>query len=816
MNITLSPAKAGTLLLVATDADRTLVRDTFNPDKAKARKAIAMQAGVTEEWLLDCISKGPGQYEYVKPTNDLSLTVRVREMHSKEAVEFTGEPLHVISNALEAGDAKVVEWTDSDTACFLDVDYHGPATDRPGSARLSFMVARLQPQPVLWFESRGGGVHALYLRREGISAAVLAAVGGFGWLALDSTAQVDLIPRSRTTSKPIHRQRPSSDISALRRFLRGSISEEEVEAYLEDNGFERGRAYEHNRCPAHPELASHGTPVYAGEAGISCKRCEAKGVILGSRRPGFFPYSSLAGGHEISEVARAVDNFVHWTHAAVILDARCRLRGRHARLAYEGMLRLRHGDDPRIAQVFQVGEHLVRGLGEWVTPDRYEAVKDIRGSLSRLPAVLTAEGKPCIERLDMFDQSVDLSRYGYAPIRPLHGMRVYGEFLGNDGGPLSLVLPPADLREPCNAPLLPRYVPEERRLPMDTAWERVERVFPGINRNYLLLLLAARGIAEGETGLPPFILCCGPSGAGKSQTAHIAASITGEKCGEVQWGGDVERFRQAYKTEKSKGLYVAVNEIFKDGRRSGRTYRDGIDVFLNLTSSSVSHTMYVGAMPMGVLPVSLLTDTHVPNEVRSDVQLGRRFVYVRLDSRLAWDKTIIASGIGSPGRFRSASVENAEACNAIVSYVIDTYFREKPIPLVEIAGALGFTTLELCDEAMDDPDALPELFRLVCQAPTLNDSRHKGRGWVKIGFHSDETELANAWSAVCDGVGSLDSFASSRKVMEVDWSTVVAVPAGTKCQVSKSGRGVALRFVQGHLPSGRYRVNGELLTELAA
>lgn len=808
MQLTVSAAPRGRVELKAERGGVVVLWETITPSSGKQRGDVSKKLGCD---VLAYLS--PGAYEIPDPTSDapkLSVTVRPITAPKSSGETLTGEPAVVIAEALgRAVPDGVVEWRDDDAACFLDVDYHHVGMEfRPESARLRLLMSQVQPQPVLWFESKGKGVHALYVRKE-VRATLLAASAGFAFTQLDPTATFEVVSRSRLPSGCVRVVEPNADLSGLRRYVGGVVSDTDVDEWLEERGLQRGTAYDHTHCPAEPWRESRGAPVWVGEGGVICKSCEAKGVTLGSRRPGYFPYVSLCGSYDQGDVARMVENFTHWEHAKVVLDAKCRLEGKMARLVYEGLLRLRHPDDDRVDRVFRVGSSLIRGVGRWVTPDRYETLCDLRATLSTLPAVRGRDGKPIPERLDMFDQTADLGRYGYVSIRPLHGMRVYGEYLGGDG-PVTTVVPPVYLAEPGQAALRPRYVPDTRRSSLDDAMRRVESVFPGLDRNYLLLLIAARGVSEGETGIAPNIVCAGPSGSGKSQTSALAASILGDNVTEVPWNVNTERFRQGFSEGAERGSYVVVNELFKDVASTRRSYRSGFDAFLNLTPGSVSHKLYVGPVPIGRLPVAVVTDTFVPSEVRSDVQLARRFVYVRLDSRLDWEQSIVDAGIGTPLGFRGASLENAEASNAIASYVVDRFFHDSPRSLVSIASDLGFTTLEHCDEVLDDPEALPSLFAEALRTPDAReDERLRGRGWKRICF-DDETPLAEAWRSVCDGLTSFDAFANSRKCSEVDWARVVAVPRGTRLDVAKfRGKSIAIRFRCGGT-RGEYLVNEQL------
>lgn len=780
----------------------------IDPLSERSRLDLAKKIRIAPDTVLRWCHTGAGTYEHEETEASTTLSVRFHdEAGGSEAA--TGEPLQLLRDVFSNRSTGFVRWDDPQSMACLDLDYHlSPA---PTPERLQFLMARVQPAPSLWWRSRGGGAHAIYLRRGNLTADVLAAAAGFAFTVLDNVATFEVLNQTRVAGgADLHEVIPTEDMSVLRAFLSGGVSPADVEEWLEGKGLERNKAYEHKFCPVAGYSESKGTPVWVGEHGIQCHRCAALGITFGSHNAGFFPYATLCGSRRLNEVAQMVQNFTHWEHAQIVMESRCRLRGKTARLAYEGLLRLWHEEgDERIDKVFTAGRNVIRGLGRWVTPGRNETLLDIRNTLAGLPAVLNTKGKPYPERLDMFLQGVDLCDYGYTSIRPLHGMRVFGEFLGVEAGPITnIVVKSTDPQ------LAPRYTPADQRLPMDVAWARVDAVFPGISRKFIQLLIAARGVSEGEIGIVPNLLVIGPASTGKTSTVAIAASMLGDGCTEVPWNINPERFRQGYIEGVDRGSFICVNELIKDAISARKSPRSAFDYFLNLTPDSVSHKLFVGPVQLGRIPVTVVSDTYIPGDIRADIQLARRFVYVRLDARIDWETTLITSGVRQMSNFRTSSVENAEASNAIVSDVIDQFFRTEPRHLSNIAKELGFDTLENCDEPLDDPDALATFFRKVCDTPDSEDPALKGRGWKKVRIDEpDESELATAWRGVCDGEKSLIAFCSSRRCMEVDWSTIVPVPVGSRLDISRRGKSVAFRFRYGETRgSGVYNVNGELLT----
>jgi hypothetical protein len=489
------------------------------------------------------------------------------------------------------------------------------------------------------------------------------------------------------------------------------------------------------------------------------------------------------------------------------------LTGPVAERGYSALLKVLHGpDDPRIPLVFTRGRDLVRLHGKWANGDTSGSFgKDIQGMLRELPAVLFPDKKgdlkPCAGRVNLFQQSVDLSAYGFPALTSVRGMPVYGHRLEYDNPQrVNIVVPSRELRADAYARYRPRYVPVAKRQPLADAWTATESVFPGVDRNYLLLLLAAKGVAEGNVGLTPLIFVAGPSGAGKSATVTLAAAIAGDHNTEVVYNRDSDRFRAAIAEGTDAGTYVTFNECLKEGSASGRSARETLDVVLNLTADSVSHKLYLGPVALGRLPVMVFSDTALPQEVRDDAQLARRFVVVKLARRVDWVSSLASSGVRRITRFRVADAKYAAASDALMSHVIDEYF-DRPRDLTEIAESLGFSVLEDSDDFADTQAQLREFFDALCRAPPLTGSyvqRWPGRGW-KLIHQSQQTELREKWDAIHDG----GNFYDSRVVRAHDWARLLDVDADVHFDLTKSGPAIAVRFRTGsHLQP--LRVNEEI------
>jgi hypothetical protein len=788
------------------------VFETISADKPADRKRICAKTGLTELQLIETargFENGNASPVTLNPEVRAAelFTILRRPITAKESTEFTdASPVGAVNHAfLNAETDHVCQWDGKDRLCCLDVDYHHlPVDNRHSDFTLLNILSRVQPAPFLAWISPGRGMHLLYHGTEKFSADELAACAGLAWLGIDPTATFEVLSRTRVPQTFVSLTQ-TTDPVFLGTWLRNTVTEDQIDAYLVERGFVRGEQYDHTSCPLSPGIESHGRPVWVGTGGIFCHKCDSLGVRCGNRKAGFFPYSALLHGGTPSVVRTMAEHFAHYEHAKLVLADTAGIGGSVAESAYRALLRLMHGDDPRIARVFTAGNNMVRLDNRWGTRDALAAYdKQIQPILAALPACQTADGKVNHERVSRFTQNIDLSEYGYPAVTPIRGLRIYSHRLAfSDGERISVVVPSGVLRSPANDRFRPRYVPVGRRL--SDPWAVVERSLPGVNRQFVRLLIAAKGIAEGQVGLPPNVLVCGPTAAGKSTMTTLAAALCGDHNTEIPWQKSMERFRQGVADGADKGTFVTVNEVLKDAERSGTTPVQALDVFLNLTPDSVSHKLYVGPVPLGRVPVCVVTDTLVPTVLRADLQLARRFVYVRLgESHLEWVNTLASSGLYQVQGFRVHSEEYAAAADAIVSEVIDDFF-DQPRTLTDIAKLLGFPMLDMSPDFDDPTEELRKLYDAVCNAPELSEKfkrRWPGEGWKSVQL-GDETPLADAWEAVNDG-GDGEKWFVSRRADSCDWRRLLRTPADTRFETRRNKGCLAVRF------RCETRVNGEI------
>lgn len=782
------------------DNDNTVEKYAARPLIRKDQKAMIASTGLGLQELLKLIESinlpivrgnpkptlsqqiaGP----LLAPTLD-TFQLRMRGLYqsASEAKPYEKDtPVEVLREVFAIKDftfaEPVLEWQGTDRLACLDVDYHGMECPLPTWRK--FQAGATKPTAVCDHLSHGGGVKLYYVEHGGFRADELAAVAAIHWLAIDGRCKPEIKSQSRhplyTRPSPdtgvkvsaddsVNWSQENSDVTSLSKWFGRTVDEGTIKEWLDEQGYKIGDRLEHNYCPIHPGYSSHGTPVYIGDFGIHCHSCESAGRTLGGRKPGFASYAKLLGSVN-SAILAMVKKFCHWEHARIVLQDKLKLPEHLLKLAYAALLKMFHGaQDPRIAPVFMAGKDLVRQLRRWTTSDGVYTYLQIAPMLSSLPAtqVLNAknEAKPIPELVARFGTGCDLATYGYPAISPLMGCKIYGHHLDY---PDERILYPVPHRTLAARP--PKYLKSQAR--HTKPWDVVERFFPGINQNYLKLLMIQKGFVEGSQTQAPFILVAGPTKAGKSTTIHVAASICGDHCTDLVWTADHFRLRQGIYEGRDNGTFVAVNEVFKEAKNSRVSPVAALDPILNLTEDSTSHQMYIGSRSLDRLPALVCTDIEVPNEVRLDRQLSRRFVYVSLGRSEDWEPIILQSGIGKPGLFRAFSEENALVADTILSEVIDEFFSA-PLQWSEAAGKLGFLTLEKAEDWEEGDAILRRFFELVAEAAPLagnEGKRYPGRGWVAVRA-DDGGALGEIWSEIC-GV----EWNNARRCKEVDWSKLL-------------------------------------------
>lgn len=752
-----------------------------------------------------------------------------------QAVTFADtDPLVALRAALDCTDhpspEPVIYWTGTDRLAAVDLDYHGiPYADRPTPVQLRALADLVEPRPRVVWSTHGRGLRLMYADRpgDGFTAGELAGVAALWLVSRDTTARVEIKSITRHPGYARGAQEcgrvdwltGDCEIGSVRSWLgRQEASDAEVVEWMESRGLVKGQRYPHDKCPARPDEPGGRDPVTVHDSGVYCYRCAGVGVTQGSRRPGWFPWGSLCGSVIASTLSTCLRNFTHWEHARFIVEDATGLTGEVARFAYVAALKLLHGaDDPRIPLVAVKGTNLVRLQAGWAHLDGCIYIQH-EPILAALPAALAldADRRPVQSRENSAKllQNTDLTPLGYPSLTPVWGARIYTHSLPpRNTLTVPIVIHTPDLSSAANTAFRPRYLPPQIRGDAEDAWKTLERILPGLNRDYLQLLIAARGCVEGEGGLPPMIFACGPTGASKTATIHVAAAVIGDTATEIVWSRDTERLRQALQNAKESGTFAVFNEFIKDSERTrAGEGSDGsvsaMDFVLNLTPNSTSHALYRGPVRLGTPPVCVWTDTRIPDYVRQSAQVARRIVGVELGASVHWVDSLADAGITRPTAIRTQGGPLiARACDTILSGVIDRFFRV-PQDFVRIAQTLGFQLLCDTQSAIDGRKKVRDFFDALTYsppAPELIGRRFGGRGWVPIPLAGD-TELANLWRDLADPGGK-----SSMRLGEVDVACLLRVPGPITFEVRTHGQALYARFIRRTADRLVYMVNRELL-----
>lgn len=745
--------------------------------------------------------------------------LRVRGMHEKPHLARTvtaADPGEAFRQALATpcDDADpVIEWDDVERLACLDVDFHDFTEEyRPTQDALIEFMGHWQPAPAVAWLSHGRGIHGIFVAHGEWSAAELAATSALVVVTRFSGAKIEIKHETRHPKYPrlvkgvwqccgeILEGIPidADPTRALRRQLLQvdpSDSDGLAAEYRKRKGLDKPGRYTHDKCPfapAHEAGKGKNPPVQVTETWVHCYYCQKQGRRCNAT------FRELALGLVPSPVGNAVDKWVHWGHAQHTVPQALGLEKPIAKRCYRSALKIAHGvgdSDPRLAAAMDPKNDLVRLDGYWGTSFGEALTKEIGPILATLPAcqaevpdAKSETGKSLRvipATVARFSQPVDLADYGYSAVTPIFGVKVASHFndVGDPRKPTAVFIPRSLRPYP---ETWPRHIPKDARNPVENAWKALEGPFPGICRPYVELLIAAKGFAEAQKEKPPALYVSGPSGAGKSAAVMVAAAICGDVCTDVVWHPQAERFRQGVMAAATQGSFCAINEAVKNGRAAGHAAVDVMDILLNFTEASVSHKLYVGAVAMGRLPVFIWTETDLPDDVKFDQQLARRLVWVELPTRVRWEEPLLNHGVDRPDRLRLAGPHYVDACNAILSDVIDRFFKDR-VSFEHAAKELGFRPMEAAS-AQTVAGLLTEFHRAVSEAPVLPET-HYGPGWRHIDI-AGEGRLAKIWRELAD-VGGV----SSRICRAQDWGKILG--ATTKYEERKDGRGVSVRFTPG-------------------
>lgn len=344
------------------------------------------------------------------------------------------------------------------------------------------------------------------------------------------------------------------------------------------------------------------------------------------------------------------------------------------------------------------------------------------------------------------------------------------------------------------------------------AFAALEQSYPGVDLEYLELLIAARGWAESGAGPVPMVMVTGPTGAAKTATVMLAATICGDSCASVK-EQDRAKFSESLGERCARCGFVLLDEFAKTV--GARRVRMLFDLLLDVGREYTYRRLYVGPVTASLNSVLVITNNVFPQDVKQNAQLGRRLVFVELQRRAPalWENTC---GTGDV-RFWRTIPENAEIADTILSYIVDKHF----IPGGTVDGwlgsarACGFDLLETTrtsSAGVSIDDTVRELFALVCaEAPPAPD-RWRGRGWRLLKLDG-ATDLEKCWRVLCDDPSTMDGFSTSMRVAELDLANVLGASEPVRLDISRHGRALGIRFITGSVRGkGTGCVNEEIET----
>lgn len=565
---------------------QTLARARCNVNMPKQVAALAEAAGVDAATVYrweTALGRDRVTHEVEEAVAQVAgpVAVKLRGLRDTDdtAVVYPGlaAALAVVERPVEP----LLYWRD-DRLAALDVDFHStPLERRPTEADFRQRLGRFTPAARWSWLTHGRGFRLVFESSAPYTAAELAAVASLSVADLYPAASFEVKQETRFPPGPVVENAAPLDLSPLSRVLStaDTTTDAQRDEWLAGRGLVRGERYPHDLCPIAPNERGKRDPVRVGDLGIYCNVCASE------TGRGFVSYAKLLGSYSSTVVGQCARGFAHWEHVRLVVESLLSLRGDVARLCYSAALKCLHGDDERVAAAFTAGRNFVRLDCCWSTLEGQVYTKEHRAILSELPACRAPSGKPNGASVERLMQPHDLRAFGYPAVVPLWGCRVWSEHLPpmNPYEPTYVVYP-RSLRPDHAEALRPRYVPKGRREMTEVeAWCVLEEVFPGLPRNYVELLIAAKGCAEGQSGVPPQIFVTGPTGAGKTAASKIAAAICGDSTVDVVWTPNGERLRQLIADAKGSGSFVVLNEALKEGAAAGRDAKGTLDFLLGMT-----------------------------------------------------------------------------------------------------------------------------------------------------------------------------------------------------------------------------------------
>lgn len=557
----------------------------------------------------------------------------------------------------------VIEVARKDTQfATLDGDTHHLET-LPSEVELELYLDALDPKPEACWRSHRAGLKAVFVGPYCEARAIAAALKlpTFFRVEIKEETRHPLSRRSdypNLTCGPVRYNATTPD-APFEFCLNGPLTQQERAQALQKVGMSDGQRYGHCRCPIQPNAESDAADaVHVLGDVVMCHRCAARGISFKGNKPGVFPLRELIGGRT-NVLKSMVDNMVHWTHAAIVLEARLPHLGPALRkAAYEMALRaVCEKDDPRLALAFSWSLDIVRGQGAWLDSKSYEITKFENDVASGLPYCLDcktvidesgAEKKKAVPNKVRRATAKFRTPEGYTPLRPVRGIT-----FAQDDESIPVLVRPTPKHE---VRLL------EDPLPLEEAMAQLHLAFPLIDERYLLACLSAAICVEVGGGPPPILCATGPTGSGKTETICIAASFMGDRARKIQLNdGGEQFFRQVGSNAASGYKFQMLDELGKY-----RNLHERLVGILQLGAlidwRPLYHTHHVSTPLRSAIFIPCVS---FPDSVRQSPELIRRTRHIRLHRKVP--KWMDTCG-GDSFEWRDRSAENASVANSILTH----------------------------------------------------------------------------------------------------------------------------------------------------
>lgn len=774
--------------LQVSDTSGRVSANTFTKQKhyKEAAKMLQVDVAAIEAAVAEFRARPPAE-PVADETSAPEHSFRVRAMASSESSEFPTFA-QALAASVEIPDS-VIEWKDSSLCAAVDFDWHGDT--KPPEHMLTFAIT-VTPCPTYAWLTKSGGLRLIY---DAPGADMLGAVAAVKLADRFNPTGLELLTRTRRPAEMPSRMLTGELATATQ--SSDTVDDDARDAWLDEHGFTIGQRYGHEHCVIEPGRKSNSpSPVVVTEYGIYCHSCTTH------TGRGFRSWAALTGAGTDDNMARLVRGFVHWEHAKLTLTQQFKLSESVLAPYYRACLTGRYGaEDPRIGMVFN-NHGVIRGSGVWITHEGYNrTAKNMRATVSGLPAVCTREGKPVPQLVEKFLEAIPLDSDGYKPVRLIHGARIGTHHGSLDPRP-SLVLSSDSNR--------PQYVPPGSRMTEPDAWAKVEELYPRIDRQLIELLVVARGAVErGAVSMAPMIFLDGVSGSGKTAHTQIAAAICGDMCTDLIPTSNDDTMGMRLWEAFQKGSFISVNEAAKGALKARVDETSFLNFLLHISPTATYRVLYHGHAALGGCPIVSITDIQFDEAVMSDGQLGRRAWYRNLGTEPRnWKLSTAAYGLGNIFDVRGQVAELTglkHAVDSLLSHWIDRHFSaiDAMAPLDEVAASLGIKYMAESEQANDRVELMRQLFSAWQQWPGLKQSRTR-KGWKAFGTEPESSDIARIWSGLHDHGNPV----SWTRANERSWQQAVGWPnplrLGVKHVRSNSQSQVQLGFEE--LADGKWRV----------